>query len=347
MPDGKTVKLEPYQVTPIGTSAVVVGPQDGAWKPLVWPRPEKEDASAEREVEVESEPEEPAPAKRRSCGCFAVFLVLIIALLGAAGYACWKYPEKAKECCGQIRQCALKAWNCASEKMKSVNAPAPVAAPEESLDAVAADCAFAVIRTGARTVAKGDFKTRVARLEATARAYAAQPGVEVDFTDAETLSNAVGELLALVTEGRIRLERVEGRKVFLSGSAASRGALEGVLRALGEDVPKVAGADCSLVSVGGIDGDCATQDDRSQGSAAPKYDVPRMKAGRHGEASSAGAKNPEMPVAGILTVPYPCLVLSDGTRAMEGARFGEYVIEKIESDRVRVRHAGGTFEWRP
>jgi hypothetical protein len=58
-------------------------------------------------------------------------------------------------------------------------------------------------------------------------------------------------------------------------------------------------------------------------------------------------KNPEMPVAGILTVPYPCLVLNDGTRAMEGARFGDYVIEKIEADRVIVRQADGTFEWRP
>jgi hypothetical protein len=48
-----------------------------------------------------------------------------------------------------------------------------------------------------------------------------------------------------------------------------------------------------------------------------------------------------------LTVPYPCLVLSDGTRAMEGACFGGFVIEKIEADRVRVRQADGTFEWRP
>jgi hypothetical protein len=72
-----------------------------------------------------------------------------------------------------------------------------------------------------------------------------------------------------------------------------------------------------------------------------------MKAGHRDEASPAGAKNPEMPVAGILTVPYPCLVLCDGTRAMEGARFGDYVIEKIKADCVIVHHAGGTFEWRP
>ena len=346
MPDGKSVKLEPYHVTPIGASAVVVGLQEGEWKPLVWPRPDKDETSAEREVEVESEPEAAPSAKRRSFGCL-VFVLLLLALLGAAGYGCWKYPDKAKEYCGKTREYAVKVWNCASEKMKSANKPAPVAEPKESLDAVAADCGFAVSRTGAKTVAKGDFKTRIARLEATARAYAAQPGVAVDFTDAESLSNAVSELLALVTEGKLKLERIEGRKVFLSGFAASHCALEGVLRALSEDVPKVSGADCSLVSVGGITGAGAAVDGYSSASAAPKYEVPKMKAGRCGEIPSSGAKNPEMPVAGILTVPYPCLVLSDGTRAMEGARFGEYVIEKIEADRVRVRRAGGTFEWRP
>lgn len=347
MPDGKSVKLEPYHVTPIGTSAVVVGPQEGAWKPLVWPRQEKDDAPVEREVEVESGPEEPVPAKRRSCGCLVVFWVLVFVLLGAAGYACWKYPEKAKDCCVKIRQCAVKAWACASEKMKSENAPAPVAAPKESLDAVAADCGFSVSRSGAKTVAKGDFKTRVARLEATARAYAAQPGVEVDFTDAESLSNAVGELLLLVSDGKLRLERLEGRKVFLSGYAASRSALEGVMRALSEDVPKVSGADCSLVNLGGSDLACVGEDgnDDGAGAAAPKYSVKKMK--KSCATSATDTATPEMPVAGILTVPYPCLVLNDGTRAMEGARFGEYVIEKIKADCVRVRHAGGTFEWRP
>ena len=346
MPDGKSVKLEPYHVTLIGTSAVVTGPQEGAWKPLVWPRPEKDETPVEREVEVEAESEESVPAKLRSCGCL-VLAVLVIALLGAAGYACWKYPEKTKEYFGKAREYAVKVWGYAAEKLKRTDNCAAAVEPKESLDAVAADCGFSVSRIGGKTVAKGDFKTRVARLEATARTYAAQPGVEVDFTDAESLSAAVGELLQLVSDGKIRLERLEGRKVFLSGHVASTGALESVLRSLGEDVPKVSGADCSLVNVGGVNVACAEENPVSDSSVAPKYDVPKMKKGRRGDISLSGVKNPEMPVAGILTVPYPCLVLNDGTRAMEGARFGDYVIEKIKADCVRVRHAGGTFEWRP
>lgn len=346
MPDGKSVKLEPYHVTLIGTSAVVVGPQEGAWKPLVWPRPEKDETPVEREVEVEAELEESVPAKLRSCGCL-VLAVLVIALLGAAGYACWKYPEKTKEYFGKAREYAVKVWGYAAEKLKRTDNCAAAVEPKESLDAVAADCGFSVSRIGGKTVAKGDFKTRVARLEATARTYAAQPGVEVDFTDAESLSNAVSELLQLVSDGKIRLERLEGRKVFLSGFAASRSALEGVMRALGEDVPKVSGADCSLVGLGALDASRAGEDEDDALAAAPEYNVRKMKKSRRSAASAEDAARPEMPVAGILTVPYPCLVLNDGTRAMEGARFGDYVIEKIKADCVRVRHAGGTFEWRP
>ena len=345
MPDGKSVKLEPYRVTLIGTSALVVGPQEGAWKPLVWPRPEKEEAPAENDGETGAEtPEGPAP-KRRVSGCH-LFVLSAFALLGAAGYVGWKNPERAKKAAGRIRACAVRVWHDASEKMRRAE-KAPAAAPKESLEAVAADCGFSVVRTGGRTVATGDFNTRVARLEATARAYAAQPGVNVDFTDAESLSSAVAELLQLVSEGTLTLARLDGRKVFLSGSVASRRALEGVLRALGEDVPKVAGADCSGVKVGEARLAGAGKDAEGDGSAVTVYDVPKMKKNPRGGLPAAGTSSPEMPVAGILTVPYPCLVLSDGTRAMEGARFGGYVIEKIEADCVRVRHAGGTFEWRP
>ena len=347
MPGGKAVKLEPYHVTLIGTSAVVTGPQEGAWKPLVWPRPERDEAPVEREAEVEAGPQEAPAAKRRSFKGF-VFIVAVLVLFGAVGCCCWKYPEKTKEYFDKTCQYASKAWASVSGKFKGSGDAAADAAPKENLDAVAAECGFSVSRADGKTVAKGDFETRVARLEATARVYAVQPGVEVDFTDAESLSNAVNELLQLVSEGRLKLERLEGRKVFLSGHVASRSVLEGILRALGEDVPKVSSADCSGVVVGGLVSAPAggAEEKGKTKAAAPKYDVPKMKKARREDVPPVG-KKPEMPVAGILTVPYPCLVLSDGTRAMEGARFGEYVIEKIEADRVIVRQADGTFEWRP
>lgn len=339
MPNGKAVKLEPYHVTMIGTSAVVVGPLEGTWKSLVWPKVEKvEDSSEDKEETNDAEEEETPPAKRRSIGCI-VFLLFIAVLGLAVGVAYWKSPEKTKEYSKKAVGYVNKAWIFTVEKVKNVKAPKAVVAPKESLDAVAADCGFSVSGTDESPVAKGDFKTRVARLEATARAYAAKPGLKIDFADEESLSLAVTELLTLVSDEEITLNKVEGRKAFLSGYASSQDALERILRSISEDVPKISGADCSRVVIGTV----ASTEPTKDGSDSSTYKIPKMKRTRW--AGRAGS--PGMPVVGVLTVPYPCLVLSDGTRAMEGARFGEYTIEKIEADCVTICGADGAFEWRP
>ncbi|MBO7237620.1 MAG: hypothetical protein J6V45_06020, partial [Kiritimatiellae bacterium] len=78
MPGGKTVKLEPYHVTQVGASALVVGPQEGAWKTLVWPKAEVETPKDDEE-KVETDDKEPESAKK--CfpfGCAFVILILII-----------------------------------------------------------------------------------------------------------------------------------------------------------------------------------------------------------------------------------------------------------------------------
>ena len=56
---------------------------------------------------------------------------------------------------------------------------------------------------------------------------------------------------------------------------------------------------------------------------------------------------PKMPVVGVMTVPYPCIVLKDGSRVTEGAEFGGFIIDKIGADTIRVKGPEGTFEWRP
>jgi hypothetical protein len=174
------------------------------------------------------------------------------------------------------------------------------------------------------------------RLEATARACAAHPGVKVDFSDAESLVLAVNEFLFLVTEDKLKLDRLEGRKAFLSGRAASRGHLEKILRSMSEDVPKISSVDCSRVSLGGEVCQLTSSNDDGGEALALKR-----------KSTAKCTPTPKMPIAGILTVPYPCLVFNDGTRAMEGARFGEFTIEKIKPDSITVRGADGTFEWRP
>ena len=56
---------------------------------------------------------------------------------------------------------------------------------------------------------------------------------------------------------------------------------------------------------------------------------------------------PKMPVVGVMTVPYPCIVLKDGSRVTEGAEFGGFIIDRIGADTIRIKGPEGTFEWRP
>lgn len=336
MPGGKTVKFEPYHVILVGTTALVVGPQEGEWKSLVWPKVEAESEAEKLDLnEAATEEKDDASVKRRSpLGCAAViFLLLIIA--ATAIFAWRKYPEETKDYSLKAYSKTKEIWCVALEKFKSKPAEEAVVF-KESLDDVARDCAFIVIRNGEAVSVKGDFPTRVKRLEATARACAAHPGLKIDFSDIESLSSAVCEFLFLVTEDKLKLEKIEGRKAFISGRIASRESLEKILRALSEDVPKVSEVDCSQVAfsiAAGLD-----SSDGGDDETAPIVYHNKFQERKH---------EPKMPIAGILTVPYPCLVLNDGTRAMEGARFGEYTIEKITPESITVRGAEGSFEWRP
>ena len=56
---------------------------------------------------------------------------------------------------------------------------------------------------------------------------------------------------------------------------------------------------------------------------------------------------PVLPVCGILTTPYPCLVMRDGRRVMEGAVFGDGVIVEIGADSVTITNSAGRFTWKP
>jgi hypothetical protein len=338
MPGGKTLKLEPYHVTAVGASAIAVGPQDGVWKSLVWPKMETA-SEKDDDAQVEADVQEEKPKVRRfPYGCIAAAM-LLSAVAALAVFAWRRYPKETREYSRKVWDRSVEAWHGIAERFKE-DSHGCVAAPEETLEAVARDCGFSVeVRDGA-TFAKGDFRTRVRRLEATARAYAAQPGLRVDFSDAESIACAVSELLLLVSDGELKLDRVEGRKAFLSGSTASRGTLEKALRALSEDVPKITAVDCSRVTVGAVAESAAAEDGGPAVNGGEASPLKRRQAAQRDD-------TPKMPIAGVLTVPYPCLVLNDGTRVMEGARFGEYSIEKISPDRITVRGAHGSFEWRP
>ena len=115
---------------------------------------------------------------------------------------------------------------------------------------------------------------------------------------------------------------------------------EKVLSALAADMPKLRDVDVSGVEITSLASPIVEGDSFVEAPAV----APSVKK-RSAAAKAQGT--PDMPVCGILTTPYPCLVMRDGARVMEGASIGDGVIVKIEADAVTVTNSTGRFTWKP
>lgn len=187
----------------------------------------------------------------------------------------------------------------------------------------------------------GNFATRAKRLAATAELYAVKPGVVLALSDDESLRAATTELLDLVTEGKLKVHLATNRTLALEGFSPSASELRSVLEAIRADVPHVEQIDCSRVTLGEATGVVEVAEQGGETAS-----VTAVKTAR-GYRESQKRIAPKMPVVGVMTMPYPCLVLKDGSRVTEGAEFGGFIIEQIGADTIRVRGPEGTFEWRP
>ena len=114
-------------------------------------------------------------------------------------------------------------------------------------------------------------------------------------------------------------------------------ALKRILESLNTDLPKLRDVDAAGVVYGKVPGNAAGDND----------DGEALIGVTHAKRRAARAKDPSLPVCGILTTPYPCLVMRDGSRVLEGAALGGNVIVKIEADAVTVTNATGRFTWKP
>ena len=188
----------------------------------------------------------------------------------------------------------------------------------------------------------GDFATRAERLRATAEAYAAQPGIELDFADDESLKTAAEDTLAMLSESRLRVVAATNRVVALSGRAAN---LRRALDALSADIPKLRNVDVAGIEslkVGKL-----KVESSGVGGADPQDASSRPLRASAASASLRDKKALSLPVCGILTTPYPCLVLRSGARVMEGAPFGDWTVAKIAADSVTLTNAEGSVTWKP
>ena len=216
----------------------------------------------------------------------------------------------------------------------------PAVNPAADLAAIAAKYGLVFEGTDGTAKISGNLRTRRERLSATAEAYAAQPGVELDLSDDESLRTASEDALFTLTEGALKVRAATNRVVALSGVSPSPTALKKTLEALNADLPKLRAVDVTGVTVGSVGSGVPEATGDSRQDAAPAYALPRP-------APRKTAQAPSLPVCGIFTTPYPCLVLKDGARIMEGATIGGSVILKIEADSVLLTNSAGRVTWKP
>lgn len=370
--DGETRPLTAFEVADSGTTAVAVGPADEPWKDLFRPEPKSaEPAPAEEPAAPEAAPEpekpEEAPAgeasgedaekpaeeqpKRRhgvGCGCLSALILLL--LLGLVTWLLWLYCpaakpwlEKATPAVTWVREKSVAAYGWCVEKYRGPvvveeSAEKRVVRVARELADLAKEHGLTLGSRDGAPLLSGNLRRRTERLAIRALAQASDPQVKFDLTDDETLRASANELLFACTEGALKVVAATNRRVTVTGYAPNALALEKAIRALDADVKGIESLDTSCVAVGGLPPSSVAGSSFVKDAAvavvtpeAPVVKRPRL----------------DYPIAGILTEPYPCVVMRDGLRLIEGAQIGSAVLVKIEADRLTLKEGEHEFEWRP
>ena len=360
LPDGEAKKIDLYTLFSFGNSSFAVGENGAAWPELKSPEPPPppEQPAADTDTDgsdstppsssdtppsTDGEPrpgtEEPRPTEgkrssRRSClGCLLVLLLLLVFF--AIGYfLALRYG---------------RVWESVPFVREELDTPAaekdtPAAEGEPSADTLAAWAAtngVAVSEKDGETVLYGNFAKRADRLNFAQDAYERDANLILDLSDDETLKAGVEEVLFVITEGRTKLEVATNRVVKLTGRARSRDELLHTVAAICTDVNRVRVVDDTAVVC----------DDGKRTESPTRYQALSTQAARKHPfvtpAPKPGMPEPKCPVAGVILMPYPCLVLRDGSRAAEGSMVGEFKVEKIEADKVTLKRGEETVTWKP
>jgi hypothetical protein len=351
--------LDPFVVKTFGATSFAVGPADSPWSELVWPKevraeqesePAKEE-SAEAKPEKAPEPAEAAPKaeepakeekseKKRGSfvGCLVVLLVLLV-LMVIFGLI---FRAKIKETdWHDVFNSARHRFFPVSSKV--VDTIEENVVPKITLAFIANKYGLELSEDGGRSLLSGNLKTRSERLAATAEAYQVQPGVEIDISDDQSFRNAAEDALFTLTEGLLKVSAATNRALSITGVAKSPLSLKKTLEALDVDLPKMRSVDVSGVV---FSASALTPSEEAEAAEGDSLSVFKS-AGPAKAATASPSQTVDLPVCGILTAPYPCLVLKNGSRVLEGAPFGGSIVEKIEADSVTLTNSTGRFTWKP
>ena len=344
-------QVEQFAVKTLGATSFAVGPADAPWGELKWPakgeisrkdaepqgkETQAEEAHGEEGLRDSATPREekadaPEPEKKKH-GCLGCLVVLVLLVL-LLGVLAWLFRAT-------VRPYAEKVLAYARESLHvggGTGGAGMGAALPMTLSEVASSYGLELEENDGQAKLSGNLKTRAERLRATAEAYEARPGVDLDLSDDESFKAAADDALFTITEGAIKVVAATNRVLSIAGTSSSPFALKCILEALNTDLPKLRDVDAAGVAYGIVPGNEAGDND----------DGEVLIGVSHAKRRAAKAKDPSLPVCGILTTPYPCLVMRDGSRVLEGAALGGNVIVKIEADAVTVTNATGRFTWKP
>ena len=356
MPDGATKTLLDYEAQTFGSSSFAIGAAEGTWPEVVWPEKKSEELrvksegvpSGELPPKVDSLKEKPKDGKpeaedakggkgRHVFGLVSLVLLSVVIVLALLAF--W-WLRCRKTCCSEQASSLL---------------------PRVTLADVAERYGVSVVETNGLVILRGNLKTRAERLEATAAAFQAKPGVELDLMDDESLDEAAGALVSMIVGDALKVETATNRIVVLRGDAGTSETLRQVLAAMARDIPGLLNIDCARVVCGEeletpvkVSFASVKADVQTARSVEPEPQIPRSVESEQKPLLAKGKKVKrlvaaplKLPLCGILTVPYPCIILKNGNRVFEGGEFGGYTVEKISATAVTLRDGKRTFEWKP
>ena len=346
--------LEQFAVKTLGATSFAVGPADAPWGELKWPakgeisrkdaepqgkETQAEEAHGEEDLRDSATPREekadaPEPEKKKH-GCLGCLVVLVLLVL-LLGVLAWLFRAT-------VRPYAEKVLAYARESLHvggGTGGAGIGAALPMTLSEVASSYGLELEENDGQAKLSGNLKTRAERLRATAEAYEARPGVDLDLSDDESFRAAADDALFTITEGAMKVVAATNRVLSIAGTSPSPFALKRILESLSADLPKLRDIDATGVAYGMVPGNEKSEEGDGDDGETPIGVF-------HARRRTSKAKEPSLPVCGILTAPYPCLVMRDGSRVLEGAALGGNVIVKIEADAVTVTNAMGRFTWKP
>ena len=347
-------QLEQFAVKTLGATSFAVGPADAPWGELKWPakgeisrkdaepqgkETQAEEAHGEEDLRDSATPREekadaPEPEKKKH-GCLGCLVVLVLLVL-LLGVLAWLFRAT-------VRPYAEKVLAYARESLHvggGTGGAGMGAALPMTLSEVASSYGLELEENDGQAKLSGNLKTRAERLRATAEAYEARPGVDLDLSDDESFRASADDALFTITEGAIKVVAATNRVLSIAGTSPSPFALKRILESLSADLPKLRDIDATGVAYGMVPGNEKSEEGDGDDGETPIGVF-------HARRRTSKAKEPSLPVCGILTAPYPCLVMRDGSRVLEGAALDGNVIVKIEADAVTVTNATGRFTWKP